>query len=206
MTAGGTGATLVLPRSVDLQRRDRVGSSGDRLNKMCDVLLEARDSQLRLDRTFRQRGQRDGSPTVGAAAERATGDVRSVRASAEIHNEVHLEGRGGEGRGGTSAVAAVSGALAVAQVARLLSPCSSDSGTQWRAPDINSVLTKLPEESRRGLIGRPEGRPRLERVLKDVLNARDGDALLPAAQFYPNFARRLETAVAHLKRGSSSAR
>ncbi len=95
------GATLVLPRSVDLQRRDRVGSSGDRLNKMCDVLLEARDSQLRLDRTFRQRGQRDGSPTVGAAAERATGVVRSVRASAEIHNEVHLlewEDRGGERR------------------------------------------------------------------------------------------------------------
>jgi len=85
------GATLVLPRSVDLQRRDRVGSSGDRLNKMCDVLLEARDSQLRLDRTFRQRGERDGSPTVGAAAERATGVVRSVRASAEIHNEVHLQ-------------------------------------------------------------------------------------------------------------------
>jgi len=112
------------------------------LNKMCDVLLEARDSQLRLDRTFRQRGERDGSPTVGAAAERATGVVRSVRASAEIHNEVHLqewEDRGGEGRGGTSAVAAVNGALAVAQVARLLSPCSSDSGTQWRAPDINSV-------------------------------------------------------------------
>ena len=95
------GATLVLPRSVDLQRRDRVGSSGDRLNKMCDVLLEARDSQLRLDRTFRQRGERDGSPTVGAAAERATGVVRSVRASAEIHNEVHLqewEDRGGERR------------------------------------------------------------------------------------------------------------
>jgi len=114
------GATLVLPRSVDLQRRDRVGSSGDRLNKMCDVLLEARDSQLRLDRTFRQRGERDGSPTVGAAAERATGVVRSVRASAEIHNEVHLQEWEGEERGGTSAVAAVSGALAVAGRSPLL--------------------------------------------------------------------------------------
>ena len=106
---------------------------------MCDVLLEARDSQLRLDRTFRQRGERDGSPTVGAAAERATGVVRSVRASAEIHNEVHLqewEGRRGEGLQPSPP----SVERWQSQVARLFSPRSSDSGTQWRAPGINSVL------------------------------------------------------------------
>jgi len=137
------GATLVLPRSVDLQRRDRMGSSGDRLNKMCDVLLEARDSQLRLDRTFRQRGERDGSPTVGAAAERATGVVRSVRASAEIHNEVHLqewEDKGGERRDFSRRRRQPSVERWQSQVARLFSPRSSDSGTQWRAPGINSVL------------------------------------------------------------------
>src|SRR5438876_10239857 len=99
VTAGGT-ARHWCCRGASTSNAAIACSSGDRLNKMCDVLLEARDSQLRLDRTFRQRGQRDGSPTVGAAAERATGDVRSVRASAEIHNKVHLDGRGGEGRGG----------------------------------------------------------------------------------------------------------
>ena len=37
---------------------------------------------------------------------------------------------------------------------------------------------ELPQESRRGLTGRPEGRPRLKHVLTDVLRVGDGEQLL----------------------------
>src|SRR5207247_5622068 len=87
-------------------------------------------------------------------------------------------GRGARGGGwqgaATSAVAAVTGALAAAGGSPLL-PAFEPLSDAVAGMSLHDRPPILPEESRRGLIGRPEGRPRLERVLKDVLNARDAD-------------------------------